>query len=255
MQSVSSAVQSVDRVFSILELLSENPKGMSLSEICQESGLPKGTASRMLSSLIAHRYAMQDIATKKYCLTLKLFEIGSRVVDKGMNILSIARPYLEQLASVSGEAVHLVVRDKDQVLYLYKEESTSSVLRMSSCVGMHSPMDCTGVGKSILAYLPEEETRAIWDRTEHVKYTKTTIMDYEKMKAEMEEIRKNGYALDREEHEIGVFCIAAPIFDFYKRPIAAISISAPAGRLNQDKIDLYAPYLLESTKKIGAYFG
>ena len=153
--STVSGVQSIDRIFLIMELLSMHPKGISLTEICSATSLPKGTVSRMLSALISHGYAVQEIDTKRYRLTMRLFEIGSRVAGS-TNILSVARPHLERLSNLSAEAVHLVSRVKDDVIYLYKEEASNSIVRMSSFVGLRNPMYCTGVGKSILAFLPDD---------------------------------------------------------------------------------------------------
>lgn len=248
-----SSVQSIDRIFFIIEVLSNYPKGASLTEICAETQLPKGTVSRMLSALISLGYAFQDQDNRKYCLTMRLFEIGSKIVG-GTNILSIARPYLEHLSSISKEAVHLVSRVNDEVVYLYKEEASTTIARMSSCVGLHNPMYCTGVGKSILAFLPDEEIRAIWDRCTPVRFTPKTITSFDRLKKEIDNIRKFGYAIDDEEHEVGVCCIAAPILDFNSVPIAAISLSAPIEHLDRDSIRQYAPLLLETAKKISRYY-
>lgn len=254
MEGKTSSVQSLDRVFLIIELLSQYPKGVSLTELCIKSQLPKGTVSRMLSSLISHGYVVQNIDNKQYCLTMRLFEIGCRVVG-GTSILAIARPYLEHLSSTTQDTVHLVSRDHDEVVYLYKEEVTTSIVRMSSCVGLRNPMYCTGVGKSILAFLPEEEVLAIWQRTEIVQFTPNTIVNYDHLLKELECIRQRGYAVDDEEHEMSVRCIAAPIRDFNGTPIAAISLSAHSDRLTNERIREYAPLLLAAAKNISQYYG
>jgi len=254
MESKTASVQSLDRVFLIIELLSLHPQGLPLAEICAHTDLPKGTASRLLQSLIQNAYAFQDPDSKKYRLTMRMFEIGSRVVG-GANILSIARPYLENLSQISEEAVHLVSRVNDEVVYLYKEEATTSIVRMSSCVGLHNPMYCTGVGKAVMAFLPDEEIKAIWSRTKPIQFTPTTITTYERMREEIEEIRKRGYALDNEEHEHGVRCIAAPVLDMSGSPIAAISISAPLEHMTDAKVLEYAPLLLDTARNIGRYYG
>ena len=254
MDTKTSPIQSLDRVFSIIELLSLSPKGISLTELCIKSQLPKPTVSRMLSSLISNGYAMQNIENKHYFLTMKLFEVGCRVVGSA-NILSIARPYLEHLSAVTQDTVHLVSRDQDEVVYLYKEEVTTSIVRTSSFVGLRNPMYCTGIGKSILAFLPEEEIKAIWQRTTPVKFTPNTIMTYDRLVRELEDVRNNGYAIDDEEHESGVRCIAAPIRDFHGVPIAAISLSAHVESLTYEKVQEYAPLLLETAKNISRYFG
>ncbi len=254
MDTKTSKIQSIDRVFFLIELLSQHPKGASLTDLCNESGLPKGTVSRMLSSLIAHGYAIQNIENKQYCLTMRLFEIGCRIVG-GVNILSIARPHLEHLSSLTQQTVHLVSYDQDEVIYLYKEEVTSSIARMSSCVGLRNPMHCTGVGKSILAFLPTEEVLAIWERTKKVQYTPNTIMTFDRLQKELEEIRRNGYAFDNEEHEVGVKCIAAPIRDFHGSPLAAISLSAFTESFTDAKIQEYIPLLLDTADSISQYYG
>ena len=249
-----SGVQSIDRIFLIIELLSMHPRGISLTEICTATSLPKGTVSRMLSALISHGYAVQEIDTKRYRLTMRMFEIGSRVTGSA-NILSVARPYLESLSNVSGEAVHLVSRVNDEVVYLYKEEASNSIVRMSSFVGLRNPMYCTGVGKSILAFLPDNEIRSIWQRTTPVRFTPKTITTLSGLEKEIQRIRQRGYAIDDEEHEAGVRCIAAPILNFSGNPVAAISLSAPAIRLNDAEIEKYAPMVMEAASNISRYFG
>lgn len=249
-----SSIQSLDRVFLIIELLSKYPKGISLTEICNVTQLPKSTTARMLTSLISHGYATQNIENKKYRLTMRLFEVGSRVIG-GTNVLSIARPYLENLSNICKEAVHLVLRDKDEVVYFYKEEPFNSIVRMSSYVGLRNPMYCTGVGKSILAFLSDEEFFSIWKRTDLTRFTPNTIVSFSIMQRELACIREQGYAIDNEEHELGIRCIAAPILDFDANPFAAISLSAPAVRLNDLEIQKYAPLILETAKNISRCFG
>ena len=250
----ASGVQALDRLYLIIELLSAHPKGISLAEICAATQLPKSTVSRMLASLITHDYAVQDMDSKKYRLTMRLFEIGCRVVES-MGILPVARPYLEYLSILSKEVVHLVARADDEVIYLYKEDPSNSIVRTSSYVGLRNPMYCTGVGKSILAFLPDEEFRSIWSRITPTRYTSTTITDFSAMQSEIARIRQCGYAIDDEEHEEGIRCIAAPILDFNAYPIAAISLSAPASRMDDKKIQEYAPAVLDAVANISRYYG
>lgn len=253
-QESQPSVQSLDRVFQIIEALSESPQGLPLREVCQKTGLAKSTASRLLSALIQNSYAFQDPGNKKYALTLRLFELSSRVVG-GMNILSVAKPYLNQLSTESSGAVHLVSRVNDEVVYLYKEEALTSVVRMSSCVGLHNPMYCVGVGKALLAYLPDEEIKAIWSRTKPVKFTPYTITTFDELYKELCEIRQRGYAIDNQEHELGIRCVAVPIFDLSGNAIAAISISDYNESMTDEKIADYVPNLLETSQKISRYYG
>ena len=141
-----------------------------------------------------------------------------------MSLVSVARPFLERLADATNETIHLVARNRDEVVYLYKEDNNNSVTCMSSFVGKRNAMYCTGVGKCIMAYLPEEEVRGIWDRTAITAYTPKTIVEYPALLIELEQIRKNGFGLDNEEHEVGIMCIAAPVLDYSASPIGEMCI-------------------------------
>jgi DNA-binding IclR family transcriptional regulator len=203
----------------------------------------------MLSALVTHGYVVQDRENRRYRLTMRMFQVGSRVADSN-GILRAARPYLDDLAQRTGETIHLVTRLDNEVLYLYKEDGGAGYVRMASYVGLHNPMYCTGVGKSILAYLPEEELQRVWSSSQIVAHTPRTIIRLEDMLEEAARIRRLGYALDMEEHEEGVRCIAAPILDTNRSPIAAISLSAPAMRLDDDRIRQLVPLVLETAEKI-----
>lgn len=110
-----------------------------------------------------------------------------------------------------------------------------STVRMASFVGLRNPMYCTAVGKSILSCLPEAEVTAIWQRTVITRFTPHTIVDYADLIAELVKARQNGWAADREEHELGVSCIAAPLLDFHGAPLGAISVSLPTARLSVER--------------------
>ena len=184
MEKGHSPVQSIDRLFDIVEALSNAPRGMALSDLSAAVGLHTSTTHRLLAALVARGYVQKDIESGKYRLTMRLFEVGSRAVG-GMNIVSLARPYLEHLAATTHEAIHLVVRDGDEVVYLYKENMGDSTVRMASFVGLRNPMYCTAVGKSILSCLPEAEVAAIWQRTVITRFTPHTIVDYADLIAEL----------------------------------------------------------------------
>lgn len=134
MEKGHSPVQSIDRLFDIVEALSNAPRGMALSDLSAAVGLHTSTTHRLLAALVARGYVQKDIESGKYRLTMRLFEVGSRAVG-GMNIVSLARPYLEHLAATTHEAIHLVVRDGDEVVYLYKENMGDSTVRMASFGG------------------------------------------------------------------------------------------------------------------------
>ena len=136
-------VQSVERIFQLIEHLAAHPTGVSLQTLAGETGLAKSTVHRLLASLVGLGYVVQDEENGHYRLTLKMFELSSGIVDS-MDIMGVAKAHLERLSQRTGEAVHLVIRDGRDIVYIYKTES--GPMRMSSRVGLRSPLYCTGVG-------------------------------------------------------------------------------------------------------------
>lgn len=254
MTQSANPVQSVDRVFDIIEILSKYPRGLLLSDLTPLVGLPKSTVHRLLLSLSERGYVAKEIVSGRYQLTMRIFEIGSRAIGV-LDIISIARPYLEHLADTSGEIVHLVERDGNDVVYLCKLDASASSIRTASAVGLRTAMYCTGVGKAILANLPPEEIQAIWAATAIEPFTKTTITSFEALQNELQKIQISGYAIDNEEHELGVRCVAAPIFDFSDRPKYAVSISAPSTRMSDREVLHYAPMLVSASQEISRFLG
>ena len=153
-------VQSVERIFQLIEHLAAHPTGVSLQTLAGETGLAKSTVHRLLASLVGLGYVVQDEENGHYRLTLKMFELSSGIVDS-MDIMGVAKAHLERLSQRTGEAVHLVIRDGRDIVYIYKTES--GPMRMSSRVGLRSPLYCTGVGKAILATLPGRRARGHLD--------------------------------------------------------------------------------------------
>lgn len=250
----NGSVQSIDRVLDILEVLSGTPSGLLLSELSAITGLHISTTHRLVNVLVDRGYAMKEHSNGKYRLTLRTFAIGSRV-SAVWDLLSMARPYLDELASVSQEAVHLVERDGFHVVYLYKAEPFRQLVRMGSHTGLRNPMYCTGVGKSILALLPDEELSRLW-KTEAIQaFSPNTITDLEAMRRDLEETRRRGYAIDNEEHEPGVRCIAVAIRNWTGEPIAAISISAPVHRMDEAMIEAMLPLLQKTACTISTMLG
>lgn len=254
MSTAPGSVQSIDRTLRILETLSAAPLGMSLSDLAAATDLHISTAHRLVNVLAEHGYALKDPSSGKYRLTLRTFEIGSRVSNV-WSLLSSAKPLLDELATTSQEAVHLVERDGRGIIYLYKAEPFQQLVRMASHVGLRNPMYCTGVGKSILALLPPREMREIWEEEEHHAFSPNTIVEFSKMEEELAQTRQRGYAVDNEEHEPGVRCIACAIRNWAGQPIAAVSISAPVSRMDAQSMERLLPRLLTASKEISHMMG
>lgn len=247
-------IQSLERAFNIIEILSYSPQGMPLMDIVKKSGYSKSTVHRFLSSLGALGYIRQDKISKKYFLTLKMFEISGRIVDK-LDVFDMAKEPLQKLQEFTGEAIHLVIRDNCDIVYIHKLESQNTTMRMFSSIGMRRPMYCTAVGKSILATLEKHEIKTVWENSNITKFTDHTIMDLNTLLKETENIKQAGYALDNEENELGVRCIAASIKDYTKKSSAAFSVSAPLSRMSDEKINEIIPIMLKTRDAISQAMG
>ena len=247
-----SGVQSVERIFQLIEHLAVNPTGVSLQRLAEETGLAKSTVHRLLASLVGLGYVVQDEENGHYRLTLKMFELSSGIVDS-MDIMGVAKAHLERLSQRTGEAVHLVIRDGRDIVYIYKTES--GPMRMSSRVGLRSPLYCTGVGKAILATLPGDELEDIWTHSNVQKLTDKTITDLEELRSQLVEVRANGYAIDDEENELGVRCVAVAIPGADGRAESAFSISGLAPYMTPERIRRIATLALDARTDILADLG
>ncbi len=243
-----NSVQSVGRTFKIIELLCK--KGScGVTELSAESSLNKTTVFRLLSTLLFLGYVEKDGETEKYSLTLKFLKLSSSLLT-GMDIRRYAREHLEQIAAATGETVHLVERSGNEIIYIDKFDSAQNSVRMVSRIGLSLPMVYTAVGKAIMARLPENEVKEIWDSTEIVKKTEKTVTSYTEFLKELDGVRKNGYATDIEENEEGVCCVAAAVADVYGEYRYAFSVSAPVSRMNGEKLAKVGKTVVETAKRI-----
>ena len=219
----------VVRAMDALELLASSGQPMGAAEVASHLGIPRNGAFRLLTSLRSCGYVEQDAETRKYWLGLKLFQLGNAVFG-GQDIRRLAFPVLEKLRNRFQETVNLALLDGEQVLYVERIESPRS-LRTATAIGTRAPLYCTSLGKAILAHLPPQQVETILSSGPLAARTGNTITDPQKLLAELELIRRRGYALDEEENMIGVRCVSAPIFDSLGTVLAAVSVSGPAQRI------------------------
>lgn len=237
-KGTKNPVQSAERIFQVMEMLADHGE-MGLMELSSALGLHKSTVHRLLMSLIYMGYARQDEVSQKYMLSYKIVNMAGRILDK-MDILQVAKPYMEQLSDLSKETVHLVQREGSNILYIYKVEAKIGTIRMVSRVGMVHPMYCSGVGKAIMATLPEHEVEQIWADSVIERKTEKTITELSRLKEVLAQVRRDGYALDDEENEKGVRCIAASLRDYQKEVRFAFSISGPTSRMTRERVEQLA---------------
>lgn len=243
-------IQVADRLFQTMEVLaSSGPIG--LMDLSGTLGLNKSTVHRILNSLIYMGYVKQNPETAKYSLTFKIWDLANQLLTQN-DIVDIARPHLKELVAKCGETVHLVQVDGLKAVYIDKVESYTNSVRLVSKVGKSIPLYCSGVGKALLAEMSPADAKAIWDKSEIQKLTEHTITDYQALQERLSQVRKQGYALDDEENELGVRCIAACIKDYKGKPKYAFSISAPVNRMSDERISELAVAVLETQKKLEA---
>lgn len=250
---MQAVVQSVDRTLSILELLSDYEEGLGITEISEKLDLHKSTVHRLLNTLIYKGYVKQNRITSKYEITLKLFELGNKKIEK-MDLVAIAKPYLKELMEKTNEVVHLVVQEGTEIIYIAKVEPLKS-MKMYSRIGMRKPMYCTAMGKAILSQMQDDEVQEIWNSSCVKKLTENTIVDFNKLKSSLIEFKEKGYAVDNQEVEIGVKCIGTVLRDYTNKICGAISISSSILTLTEDKEKYFSKLILEYAAKISKELG
>ena len=250
----TSSVQSLDRAFDLLELLCRSRSGMTIGALSAETGLHKSTVHRLLSSMCRRGFVQRDAATSIYRAGMHLCELSSYIVEN-LDVVDLARAPLERLNEKTGETVHLVMQEGCDIVYIHKVENTTGAIRMFSRIGMRRPLYCTGGGKAILATWPEDEVRALWRESEIRPWTVHTIVNEDAFLREMEQVRRKGYALDNEENELGVRCIAAAVVDYRGRASYAISVSAPISRMSDARIAELRIPVLEVRDEVTAALG
>lgn len=235
-------IQSVERAADILELFMISKPELSVKEISDHLGLSKSTVHGLIKTLEHRGYLQQNPEDLKYKLGLKLFELGS-FIGSQLDIVKIAQPIIKETVDKLKETVHLVIRQQDELIYVEKVEGPHT-LRISSHVGKTAPIHCTGVGKAILAYQDEKEVDRILLSGKLESFTEFTVTDVNEIKKQLDFTREHGYSMDDEEIELGLKCIAAPIFDHNGNAIASISCASPKMRLTEDRL----PVVIEGIK-------
>jgi IclR family acetate operon transcriptional repressor len=219
----SGGVQSVERALDLLEVLAAGPQGMS--EVAVAAGLPDATAHRLLRTLVARGYVRQG-PDRRYALGTRLLGLGDGARRAAV---TAAGPFLAHLVEVSGETANLAVLEGDHVVYVAQVPSAHR-LRMFAEVGRRVSVHSTAVGKVLLAGLPDADVEALVARTGLAGRTARTLTTPDRLLAELATVRRQGWAVDDEEEELGVRCLAVPVADG-RRTVAAMSVSGPTTRV------------------------
>jgi DNA-binding IclR family transcriptional regulator len=226
---------------------------LSIDQIAAAVQLPKSTIYRILVTLEKNNLLERDPQRDIYRLGLTALLVGTTALNQ-LDLHKKVRPWLMDLMQTTGETVHLAVLSQGRAVIIDKIDSYHSV-RMASTIGFQSPLHCTGVGKVLLAYQESAERERILRGLTLHKHTANTIVDHAQLKRELGLIRQNGYALDQEEVEVGLRCVAAPIHMHSGAVVASISMSGPASRVTEEAlpklIDTVKRYAAQMSKEIG----
>ncbi|RBW70951.1 IclR family transcriptional regulator [Bacillus taeanensis] len=246
-------IQSVERALRILDLFDEHTTELKITEISSRMALNKSTVHSLLKTLQMHGYIDQDTETGKYKLGMKLFERGN-VVIHSLDLRSIARKHLVNLSNETGHTLHLVVLSGKEGVYIDKVEGISATI-VYSRIGRRIPLHSSGVGKALIAYKREHELHDILKGYEYIQQTEKTITNEEDFRKELANVRNNGFAVDNEENEPGVCCVAVPIYDHLGEVAAAISLSMPTPRATEEERSEVITRLKEAAMKISNELG
>jgi DNA-binding IclR family transcriptional regulator len=253
----ANLVQAIERASSILDVLGQSPQGISIRDLSAKIDLPKGTTHRLLASLSYFGYVRQDQKTRNYFLGFKLVELGQLLLGQ-LDLRKEAEFLLKDLAERTKETVHMVILDQNEIVYIDKVETdqNSSGLRMASKIGLRNPVHSCAVGKVLLAHFSEEELNQFIKEKGLQKRTENTIIDPIRLKEHLKSVQRQGYAIDDEENEKGIRCVAAPIYNEAGRAVAAISISGPAFKVTRNVIqESFKKEVMETASKISQRLG
>jgi DNA-binding IclR family transcriptional regulator len=229
-------VQAITRAASLLGLIQAQHAGTQFTTLVTASGLPKPTVLRLIRNLERIGLVERVPRTDRYRLGLRCIELGQAYLEQ-VDFRREALPVMERLRDTYNETVHLAVLDEHlRVIYLDKLNGTQAIGIMKSAVGKSAPAYCTGLGKALLGARDDDPAGRLASAGELVAKTPNTIWDLDDLRVELERIRERGYALDLEEHEPGVRCVAATINDADGKVVAALSIAGPAQRLSKSRL-------------------
>lgn len=245
-------VRSVDEAIALLELLAANDD-LSLQQLAGQLGVSKTTVYRLLVTLEHRGLVEQSPATGKYQLGLKTFEVGSRYLSR-IGLGTAIQPVLEDLRRQSHETINVAILRDGQVIYVNKLESEQT-LRADLYVGRRVFAHCTALGKVLLAWLDPADLDAVIALHGLPQLTPQTIDSRDRFDRELAEVRDLGYALDDEEHIVGILCIAAPIRDYSGRVVAAVSIAGPSARISRAQLVEMRDMVIPAGKRISTLLG
>ena len=246
-------ITSLQRALDILSLFGTQTPELGITDIAKALNLHKSTASGLVYTLQRNGYIAQNPENRRYHLGLQLVERAAVLLDQ-IEIRKVATPELERLRDWSRESVNLAILEENQVIYIERLLSDKS-LGFRNHIGKRAWAHSTALGKAILSHMPENEAKELLEAYPLETMTSNTITDIQVLMKQFVAFREQGYAIEREENEIGGLCISAPIHNHTAGPVAAVSVSFPLSRLDEGKIAIYGEEILEAAQRISVKLG
>lgn len=247
-------IQAVDHALDLLEQFHDDVDELGVTELSKRLKLHKNNVFRLLATLESRGYIEQNRVTENYRLGLKTLELGQTFI-KQMGLLRQSRPVLEALVRECNETTYVAILKDFHIVYLDAVE-TDLTVRVVPRVGSRLPAYCTAAGKVQLAYMTDEELDNYLPTKELKRYTANTIVDKDEFKKHLVQVAEMGYAVDNEELDNGVRCVGAPIRDYTRRIIGAVSISGPSMRFTEERVDKeLVPLVKRAAEEISSKLG
>jgi DNA-binding IclR family transcriptional regulator len=243
---------SVDRTITVLEFIAHFKRGCSVSEISRNLALPKSSTFLILTTLVSRGYLKKNAETDKYYFGVNLVKL-SRKVLANLDLRDVAKPFLNSLMKRTGLVVHLaVLADVEAVLVDRACPRGSSV--GADWIGRGLDINCSGVGKALVAFLPEDQFNQLIGARRLARHNENTIVTIRGLKRDLARVRELGYALDDEEDELGLRCIGTPIFDGEHKTVAAVSVAGTTDDIPLDRVEFLAAALRQTAGEISRRF-
>ena len=242
-------IKSIKKALDLLELLSDN-KEMGITEISKELHMGISTVYRILTTLKCRGYVIQNQQTSKYTLGINLFVLGGKV-QSAINLVESVTPFLQKLSQHTNESINFAILEGREAVCLTKIESPE-VLRTDIKIGARLPAHCASVGKVLLAFLSDREFMTLYNNDNEKLFTPTpnSISSVMELKKCLKKIKKDGYAIDKEEFKIGINCLGVPIINNEGKSIASISVTGPSSRFTLSEIKKLRNTLISISKDI-----
>lgn len=246
-------VTSVERALSILELLASKHQGLSTSQISRLARLPKSSTSYLLRTLVGRGYVRRDVETGQHTLGIRVLSLGGQAMQ-GMALREVAIPHLRQIVEATRLGAHLAILDHGDAVYVERIESPGFI-KMDIWNGRRVAPQATAVGKALICHLERQEVQEIAALHPLSPVSPKTIVTLPHLLEELAAIRRRGYAIDDEEHAVGVRCVAAPVFAASGEVVAAIGVSATVSQLNDDYLPSVGNIVRTTALKLSAHLG